>query len=88
MCENPWSLNREPLVAEARGETIPHKVSDRHLVLLPSDSTSLTTYLEEHEKRFDVVTVDLPPLPNDLSQVAEATKWLHKSVGLFELAKS
>ena len=88
MCENPWSLNREPLVAEARGETIPHKVSDRHFVLLPSDSTSLTTYLEEHEKRFDVVTVDLPPLPNDLSQVAEATKWLHKSVGLFELAVS
>jgi hypothetical protein len=88
VCENPWSLNREPLTAEARGKTISHEVSDRHLVLLPSDSTSLTTYLEEHEMRFDVVTVDLPPLPKDLSQVAEAKKWLHQSVGLFELGKS
>ena len=88
MCETPWSLNRGPLAPETRGETTSHTVSDGRRVLLASDSTSLTTYLEDHEMRFEVVTVDLPPLPKDLSQVAEATSWLHRTVGMLQLAKS
>lgn len=88
MCETPWSLNRGPLAPETRGETTSHTVSDGHRVLLASDSTSLTTYLEDHEMRFEVVAVDLPPLPKDLSQVAEATSWLHRTVGMLQLARS